>query len=119
MTQIQEFIDLSDHDAFVDGVPHEAFAQLRREDPVHWNPEPDGPGFWAVTRYEDIRFVHRNVDLFSSEIGGTSLEDLDEDQIEARKSMIDMDPPRHDELRGLIARRFTPRAVGVWEEKVR
>ena len=86
---------------------------------MHWNPEPDGPGFWAVTRYEDIRFVHRNVDLFSSEIGGTSLEDLDEDQIEARKSMIDMDPPRHDELRGLIARRFTPRAVGVWEEKVR
>jgi cytochrome P450 len=100
-------------------VPYEAFAQLRHEDPVHWNPEPDGPGFWAVTRYEDIRFVHRNVGLFSSEMGGTSLEDLDTEQIEARKSMIDMDPPRHDELRGLIARRFTPRAVGVWEEKVR
>ena len=36
--------------------------QLRREDPVHWNPEPDGRGFWAVTRYEDIRAVHRNPD---------------------------------------------------------
>ncbi len=56
---------------------------------------------------------------YSSEIGGTSLEDLDPDQIKARKSMIDMDPPRHDELRGLIARRFTPRAVGVWEDQVR
>jgi cytochrome P450 len=119
MTQTTDFIDLSDHDQFVDRVPYEAFAQLRHEDPVHWNPEPDGPGFWAVTRYEDIRFVHRNVDRFSSEIGGTSLEDLDEGQIEARKSMIDMDPPRHDELRGLINRRFTPRAVGVWEDKVR
>jgi cytochrome P450 len=113
-------IDLSDHDAFVDSVPHAAFARLRREDPVHWNAEPNGgTGFWAVTRYEDIRHVHRNVEIFSSEIGGTSLEDLDPDQIEARKSMIDMDPPRHDQLRGLINRRFTPRAVGVWEEQVR
>jgi cytochrome P450 len=118
MTQTT-FIDLSDHDAFLAEVPHEAFAQLRAEDPVHWNPEPDGPGFWAVTRYEDIRTVHRDVETYSSEIGGTSLEDLDPDQIKARKSMIDMDPPRHDELRGLIARRFTPRAVGVWENQVR
>src|SRR5215207_1762580 len=119
MTQTTDFIDLSDHDQFLERVPYEAFAQLRHEDPVHWNAETGGPGFWAVTRYEDIRHVHRNVDLYSSEIGGTSLEDLDADQIEARKSMIDMDPPRHDELRGLINRRFTPRAVGVWEEKVR
>lgn len=112
-------IDLSDHDLFVEAVPHEAFAVLRREDPVHWNEEADGRGFWAVTRYEDIRQVHREVEVFSSEIGGTSLEDLDPEQIEARKSMLDMDPPRHDELRGLIARRFTPRAVTVWEDQVR
>jgi cytochrome P450 len=113
-------IDLSDHDAFVEGVPYEAFARLRQEAPVYWNPEPDGgKGFWAVTRYDDIRFVHRNVELFSSELGGTSLEDLEPQYVEARKSMIDMDPPRHDELRGLIARRFTPRAVNVWEEQVR
>src|SRR3954470_7651520 len=120
MSQTLSHIDLSDHDAFVEAVPHEAFAQLRREDPVHWNPEPDGGrGFWAVTRYEDIRHVHRNVDIFSSELGGTSLEDLEPEYVEARKSMIDMDPPRHDELRGLIARRFTPRAVHVWEDQVR
>jgi cytochrome P450 len=120
MTETTAFIDLSDHDAFVEAVPHAAFAQLRAEDPVHWNPEPDGgPGFWAVTRYEDIRAVHRDVQTYSSEIGGTSLEDLDAEQIEARKSMIDMDPPRHDELRGLIARRFTPKAVNVWEDQVR
>jgi cytochrome P450 len=112
-------IDLSDHDAFVAAVPHAAFARLRREDPVHWNPEPGGRGFWAVTRYEDIRHVHRTVDVFSSELGGTSLEDLDPEHIEARKSMIDMDPPRHDQLRGLINRRFTPRAVNVWEDQVR
>jgi cytochrome P450 len=119
MSHTLSHIDLSDHDAFLAAVPHEAFAALRREDPVHWNPEPDGPGFWAVTRYDDIRDVHRNVGVYSSEVGGTSLEDLEQEHIEARKSMIDMDPPRHDELRGLIARRFTPRAVGVWEDQVR
>src|SRR3954469_2519726 len=120
MSLTLDAIDLSDHDAFVDAVPYEAFALLRRDDPVHWNDEPDGGrGFWAVTRYADIREVHRNVGVYSSELGGTSLEDLDPEQIEARKSMLDMDPPRHDGLRGLIARRFTPRAVHVWEEQVR
>ena len=119
MTQTTEFIDLSDHDAFLDAVPHAAFAQLRHEDPVHWNPEPDGRGFWAVTRYDDIRFVHRNTQLFSSETGGTSLEDLEPEHLEARKSMIDMDPPRHNELRALVNRRFAPRAIGAWEERVR
>jgi cytochrome P450 len=119
-TSTLDAIDLSDHDAFVDHVPHEWFAELRRDDPVHWNPERDGGrGFWAVTRYDDIRTVHRDVETYSSELGGTSLEDLDDEQIRARKSMLDMDPPRHDELRGLIARRFTPRAVHVWEDQVR
>ena len=119
MAQTTQFIDLSDHDAFLDAVPHEAFMALRREDPVHWNPEPAGPGFWAVTRYEDIRHVHRSPQIFSSEIGGTSLEDLEPEYIEARKSMLDMDPPRHDVLRAIVNRRFTPRAVKVWEDQVR
>ena len=114
-----EKIDLADHDLFVDSVPYEAFATLRREDPVHWNPEAEGTGFWAVTRYEDIREVHRQPEVFSSEIGGTSLEDLEPEHVESRKSMIDMDPPRHDVLRGLINRRFTPRAVQVWSDQVR
>jgi cytochrome P450 len=124
MTEIRETvpleeIDLSSHDAFVDRVPYEWFRTLRREAPVHFNPEADGPGFYAVTRYWDIREVHRNFAVYSSEVGGTSLEDLDPDQIEARKSMIDTDPPRHTELRKLIARRFTSRAVKVWEDAVR
>jgi cytochrome P450 len=114
-----EQIDLSDHDAFVEAVPHHWFTTLRQQDPVHWNDERDGAGFWAVTRYEDIRFVHRHPDIYSSEIGGTSLEDLEPEYVEARKSMIDMDPPRHDELRGMLGRRFTPRAVRVWEETIR
>lgn len=114
-----EEIDLSSHDAFVERVPYKWFSTLRREAPVFFNPEPDGPGFYAVTRYWDIREVIRNFAVYSSEIGGTSLETLEPDQIEARKSMIDTDPPRHTELRKLIARRFTSRAVKVWEDAVR
>src|ERR687893_2174018 len=124
MTEIRENvplgeIDLSNHDAFVERVPHEWFRTLRREAPVFSNPEPEGPGFYAVSRYWDIREVIRNFAVYSSEVGGTSLEDLEPDQIEARKSMIDTDPPRHTELRKLIARRFTSRAVMVWEQAVR
>ena len=70
-------IDLTDHDAFVERVPHEWFTLLRHEDPVHWQEERDGPGFWCVTRYQDVRAVHRNPAVFSSELGGTSLEDLE------------------------------------------
>jgi cytochrome P450 len=114
-----EDVDLADHDNFVERVPHEMFAVLRREDPVHWQREPDGPGFWCVTRYDDISAVHRDWETFSSEIGGTSLEDLQPDEIEARKSMIDMDPPRHNQLRALIAKGFTPRAVRAYEQKIR
>ena len=112
-------IDLSDPDLYVPSVPYEIFALLRREDPVHFNPERTGPGFWAVTRYEDIRTIHRDAVTFSSEVGGITLEDLAPENVEARKTMIDMDPPRHDELRGMVNRRFTPHAVTVWEDLVR
>jgi cytochrome P450 len=76
-------------------------------------------GFWAITRYDDIREVHRDWETFSSETGGTSLEDLAPEHVEARKSMIDMDPPRHNELRALINKGFTPRAVRKYEGTIR
>ena len=70
-------VDLSDLDRFRDNLAWGQFDTLRREDPVHWNPEPaPNGGFWAVTRYEDIRTVHRDPGTYSSEVGGTSLEAL-------------------------------------------
>ena len=80
--------------------PQRAVQDPPRGGPGSRNPEEDGTGLYAVTRYHDIREVHRHTEPYSSELGGTLLEDLEPDQIEARKSMIDMDPPRHDELRG-------------------
>ena len=112
-------VDLSSHDEFVEGVPYEYFALLRREDPVHWIDEADGPGFWSITKHAHINEVHRDWRIFSSERGGTSLEDIEPEHIEARKSMIDMDPPRHNQLRAIVNKRFTPRAVAIYEENIR
>ena len=52
-------IDLGDPDNFIEGVPHHWFAKLRAEAPVYFHPEPDGPGFGCVTRYEDLKHVSR------------------------------------------------------------
>ena len=114
-----EDVDLTDHARFADHVPHEMFLTLRREDPVHWQEEVDGPGFWAVTRHADITHVHKEWEVFSSERGGTSLQDLDPEDVEARKSMLDMDPPPHNKLRAIVNRDFTSRAVRVFEERIR
>ena len=56
---------------------------------------------------------------FSSETGATALEDLDPDQIEARKSMLDTDPPEHSSLRAIVNKGFTPRAVAAYEDLLR
>ena len=70
--------DITDHDVYVNGVPHATFRRLREEAPVSFTEERDGRGFWSVTRYEDVLFVSRHTELFSStqgirlEAGGTA-----------------------------------------------
>ena len=63
--------------------------------PVHWTAEPAGRGFWSITRYADVVSASKDWRTFSSELGGTSLQDLTPEQIDARKSMLDMDPPSY------------------------
>ena len=58
--------DLKDPGLYEAGVPWNLFAALRRDDPVHWNPETDGAGFWSVMRHADIVEVSRQPLLFSS-----------------------------------------------------
>jgi cytochrome P450 len=111
-------IDL-ENEVFAAGVPHATFALLRREDPVHWYDWQHGRGFWCVSRHADLVAVHRDTETFSSEVGATALEDLDEEQIAARKSMLDLDPPAHARLRGLVSQPFTPRAVRGYEQVLR
>jgi len=111
-------VDL-ENDVFAERVPHETFALLRREAPVHWYDWKLGKGFWCVTKHADLLAVHKDTETFSSETGGIALEDMDEEQMAARQSMIDMDPPRHSRLRGLVSGPFTPRAVRTYEAALR
>lgn len=118
-TQNLEDIRLWDHDFFVDEVPHWAFELLRREDPVRWQEEPaPNRGFWAVTRFHDIEQVLMDPKTFSS-ARGVTLEEQTPEEVGARQSMIDMDPPRHSRLRRLVSKHFTRSAVAQYEGFVR
>jgi cytochrome P450 len=108
-----------DNDAFAERVPHETFALMRDEAPLHWYDWEHGKGFWCITRYDDIVAVMKDWRSFSSETGATALEDLDPDQIDARKSMLDTDPPKHSSLRAIVNKGFTPRAVAAYEDLLR
>ncbi|MFD7735111.1 cytochrome P450 [Kitasatospora phosalacinea] len=107
-----EQVDLADPDHFTDGATHwRMLDTLRRDDPVHWQPEPaPGSGFWAVTRHADIVRVGRDSDTFSS-ARFVNLEEVTDDQIARRASMLELDGPRHLALRGLLRREFTAAAV--------
>ncbi|MEX1264771.1 MAG: cytochrome P450 [Actinomycetota bacterium] len=113
-------IDLINPDTYAERVPFEWFDHLRAEHPVIWHPEPaPNKGFWAVTRYDDLTRVHMDWETFSSELGAVSLEELDEEQLEVRKSMLETDPPRHTELRKICSKRFSARGVGKYEDWIR
>jgi cytochrome P450/nitrite reductase/ring-hydroxylating ferredoxin subunit len=112
-------VDLTDLDVWERGAPYDWLALLRREAPLFWQPERDGRGFWAFTRYDDIVEMSKDFQTYSSELGGTSLEDLTPEEVEARKSMLDMDPPPHTRLRALVNKGFTPRVVNTYEASIR
>src|SRR5215217_434279 len=113
-------IDLLDHDLFADHEPWEVFGELQREAPVYRHPEPNGRGFWAVTKYDDVLAVLRDTKTFSSEVGGSAtIEDLPEDILDARRNFLEFDPPKHGRYRRLISKNFTPGNVGMYEEWLR
>jgi cytochrome P450 len=120
MNTTMDDIDLVDPDNYVERVPFEWFDRLRHEAPVAWHPEPaPNQGFWAVTRYDDLTQVHMDWETYSSELGAVALEELDEEQLEIRRSMLETDPPRHTELRKICSKRFSARGVGRYEDWIR
>ena len=104
-------IDLLSPASFAAGQPHDQFRWLRENDPVHWHAEPDGPGFWAVTRYDDVRAIGRDPATFSSvptimipdEAGALDLGD--------HHMMLTTDPPLHTRYRRMVSPDFVPRAA--------
>ncbi|MFM8773688.1 MAG: cytochrome P450, partial [Actinomycetota bacterium] len=117
---VKSDITLADLDLFEAGPPWATFDALRAEDPVHWDVEPEpNSGFWSVMRYHDIVEVLRDTETFSSERGAASLEELDDEQLRVRKSMLETDGERHRALRKLMQGEFTPRALAGYETFLR
>jgi cholest-4-en-3-one 26-monooxygenase len=115
-----EDVELVDPDAYARGVPHETFAMLRREAPVHRHARDGAPPFWAITRYRDVVAVSRDWATFSSERKGAMLGEPPEDVLATQRlMMLNMDPPRHAKLRGLVNKGFTPRMVGLLTAPIR
>ncbi len=121
-------VDVSDLDLWRIGPPHEVFRRLRREEPLHWSELgdfPDEGGFWSVVRFDDIAAVGRDhetfssarsiilVDKLASEPGAPDPMDL------AANMMITQDPPRHDRLKALVQRAFTPKRALDHTERMR
>ena len=113
-------VSLANLDLFEAQIPWQTFDELRANNPVHWSEEPaPNSGFWSLTRYHDIVRVLRDTETYSSEKGTVNLEELDEEQMEARKSMIETDGIRHRALRKLMQDSFTPKAVAGYETFLR
>jgi len=112
-------------DTYQRGVPHEVFARLRADGALAWVDEPAidfwpaGPGHWAVLRHAEVEQVLRTPKVFSSSAGLTQIYDAPPPVLAAlRKMMINMDPPEHSRLRGLLTKAFTPRAVAKIEQQI-
>lgn len=120
-------IDLKDPGLYEAGVPWEQFATLRREDPLYWNPEVDGSGFWAVTRHADIVEVSRQPLLFSSayENGGHRIFNENEVGLTGAGDsaigipFISRDPPIHTRYRKFVMPALSPGRLGDIEARIR
>lgn len=110
--------DITSHDTYLRGVPHAVFTRMRGEDPVAWVEEEDGSGFWAVTKHADVTLVSRDFQRFTAS-RGIRLEQMSDDELEARRTMMELDPPEHARLRRLVQPGFTPKVVATYEEAFR
>jgi cytochrome P450 len=94
-----------------------AFAALREREPVPFFAEPEfaylppGPGYWALTRLDDLVDASRNAKVFTSGPGATSIADMPPEFLEFYGSMINTDDPRHARLRRIVSRGFTPKRL--------
>jgi cholest-4-en-3-one 26-monooxygenase len=119
-----EDLRLADREHWSEGPPLQQFARLRAECPVHWSPGmsewPEEGGFWSVTTQEHVHQVSRDWQTYSSEIGGMLAMPARFFPLEIQNGMfIGMDPPKHDRLKALFQRGFTPRRIAEHEDEIR
>jgi cytochrome P450 len=109
-------VDLLSPASFAHGQPHDEFGWLRDNDPVHWHAEPGADGFWAVTRYRDVKAVGRDPVTYSSTPSILISDEiaLDEDHM----MMLTSDPPRHTALRKVVVSQFIPKAAKAMRPRI-
>jgi cytochrome P450 len=117
-------VRVGDLENFQEGPPLELFRRMRAECPVHWTDGiteyPDEDGFWSVTTAEDVHEVSRDWQTFSSEIGGFTAMKNAGLSLELQQAMfIGMDPPKHDRVKALFQRGFTPKRIAEHEDAIR
>ncbi|SDO22765.1 hypothetical protein SAMN05216196_104105 [Lutimaribacter pacificus] len=110
--------DLTSHDTFLNGPPHNTFARLRAEDPVHWTDYADGQGFWSITRMADIVEMNRNPKVFSS-ARGIRMEDQTYEEYLARRTFQETDPPEHMQTRIKVAKAFSKPVIAEFESDIK
>jgi len=116
-------INLVDEDVYQrGGPPHEQFTWLRQNAPVYWHAYGGAqgwPGFWAVTRHDDIEHVSRHPEVFSSARRTSNFYEFPESEVARhRLGILSADPPLHTRLRGLVNRGFTPRMTELLEHGI-
>jgi cytochrome P450 len=115
---------VTEREHWLDGPPHELFKEMRRRCPVHWTSRiteyPDEAGFWSVTTADHVHEVSRDWQTYSSELGGvTALTEAVFPLELSRAMFIGMDPPKHDRLKALSQRGFTPKRIAEHEDEIR
>ncbi len=114
---------LTSREHWRDGPPHELMRELRRGCPVHWSEGfedfPQEPGFWSVTTAEDVATVSHDWKTYSSEVGGITAANVVIPLELTQAMFIGMDPPKHDRIKALFQRGFTPKRIAAHEQEIR
>jgi cytochrome P450 len=122
VTHTLDTVQVADEDLWRQGPPHELFRELRRSCPVHWSAgiaqSPEDAGFWSVTKAEDVHTVSRDWETFSSASNIIVSDHMVPVEI-VQGMFIGMDPPKHDRIKNLFQRAFTPKAISQHEEAIR
>ncbi len=112
--------DIFNPDIYVEGIPYEVYRRMRAEAPVYRHHEPDGRGYWAVMKYEDVVSISRDPGTYSSARGATFIKDHGPDELSAMQMMmLNMDPPQHIRFRNLVKHAFIPKQVTSLEPRIR
>ncbi len=109
--------DIVSHDTYANGVPHNSFARLRRDDPVHWTEWDGGEPFWSITRNADITAMNGNARVFSS-AQGIRIEDQTREEYLARRTFQETDAPEHMQTRMKVFKAFAKTSVASFAQDI-